>query len=104
MTDDFKQAAQEKLQTDPVKLGIYRHYKGGLYLVFAYSLDESTLTELVHYFSLERKTCWTRRRAEFFEIVMIAPGSAAPRFEFTRPATVAEVVALATVLAVPLNG
>lgn len=98
MTDDPKTIAQEKLHDNPVRLGVYRHHKGGMYLVFAFSLDESTLTELVHYFSLERKTCWTRTRAEFFETVLIGPKSAAPRFDFDGPATAAHVASLASVL------
>jgi|ERR1700722_4386748 len=97
MTVDPKQIAQEKLQANPVRLGIYRHYKGGHYLVFACSLDESSLTELVHYFSQERKSCWTRTRTEFFEDV--GDGQLdEPRFVFLCPAAAADVASLASVL------
>jgi hypothetical protein len=82
---DPKADAQERLQANPVRHGIYRHYKGGLYYVFACSLDESSLTELVHYYSLERKTCWTRSRLEFFELIEVErDGYDEARFVFQR--------------------
>jgi hypothetical protein len=84
-----KAAAQQLLRQNPVKRGIYRHYKGGLYLVFACSLDEASLTELVHYYSLERQTCWTRTRADFFEPVLV-DGRMFDRFVYMRRETMAE--------------
>ena len=97
-TSDEATAAQQRLQANPVRLGVYRHHKGGHYLVFACSLDESSLTELVHYFSQERKTCWTRTRKEFFETVVTASGFSVSRFEFVCSAAAVDVASLASVL------
>jgi hypothetical protein len=49
--------------------GIYTHRKGGLYVVFAHSVDEASLVPLVHYFSLEKETRWTRTVENFLEDV-----------------------------------
>ena len=81
---DFKDMAQEGLKatTARIKPGVYRHYKGGEYIVFATSLKEDTLEGLVHYYSIEKKTRWTRTVADFSEASI--PDSPYPRFVFVR--------------------
>ena len=96
MIDDIKSEAQSTLLARCRKADIipghrYRHYKGGLYLVFAISLDEESLHPLVHYYSLKRKTRWTRKLANF---VCTVPPSNEPRFVRIGPATT-DVVLLA---------
>ena len=63
----IKDKAQADLKALDFKLGVYRHYKGGLYVVFAVSLDEETLKPLVHYYSLAKETRWTRTLTNFTE-------------------------------------
>jgi hypothetical protein len=67
MTDliDAKTKAQMELQSIHLPLGTYRHYKGGLYVVLTMSLSEDTLLPLVHYYSIDRKTFWTRTYTDF---------------------------------------
>lgn len=74
-----KSAAQLALSREPVRLGVYRHYKGGQYIVFCVSLNEATLEQLVHYYSIEERFRWTRTREVFFEMVQDVP-----RFTFLR--------------------
>lgn len=49
--------------------GIYGHRNGGEYVLFAHSLDEETLEPLVHYYSLDKKTRWTRTLKVWIEVV-----------------------------------
>lgn len=63
-------------------IGVYGHRKGGTYAVFSHSVDETTLAPLVHYFSFEKHTRWTRTVENFLEIV-----DGAPRFRWVREAT-----------------
>ena len=46
---DPKDEAQEQLEKGRIPLGLYRHYKGPYYKVFALTIDEGTLEQLVHY-------------------------------------------------------
>jgi hypothetical protein len=83
---DAKDRAQEDLieKQEEVPLGLWRHYKGGEYIVFALSVQEDTCKHLVHYYSLDKKTRWTRSLSNFVEIVT-PPGSyLVPRFRFVR--------------------
>lgn len=62
---------------------LFRHYKGGVYKVIAYSLHESTHEELVTYQSLGDLRIWTRPEREFnqkFERMMIANNQLALNF------------------------
>lgn len=60
----------------------YRHYKGGRYLVLAITVFEGSLEPLVHYYSSEHKTRWTRTVRNFRETIGVGP-AATPRFTRT---------------------
>jgi hypothetical protein len=86
---DEKDAAQEKLESVKKKLplGTYQHYKGSYYTVFALSLKEDTLDVLVHYYSHEKKTRWSRTIEDFTAHVPEAPYEFREgRFKFIREA------------------
>jgi hypothetical protein len=83
---DEKDSWQKTLSTCAPALGLYRHYKGGLYVVFAMSIMEQDGALLVHYYSVIKNTRWTRPIDDFVELV-----DGKPRFEFVRKATVVEV-------------
>jgi hypothetical protein len=87
VTDDNKDVMQAALAKMKPRLGVYEHTKGGLYIVFAVSLKEDTLDPLVHYYSIDKKTRWTRDYENFVEVVL-----GRPRFVYVRPATVTELV------------
>lgn len=91
MAEDLKDRAQAKLASALVQLGVYRHYKGGLYTVFSTSIDEATLEPLVHYYSHAKRTRWTRTLRNFQETIKNDTGNV-PRFEFTSVASVSELV------------
>lgn len=69
-------------------IGVYAHQKGGEYVVYSHSVGEASLTALVHYFSLSKRTRWTRTVANFIEEV-----GGRRRFTSIRPATVEELEA-----------
>lgn len=88
MTDEAKEKAQREEKTSLYpRVGMYRHYKGGTYLVFARSVHEQTLEPLVHYYSYERCTFWTRTREDFLDIVTDADHVTRPRFVFVGEAS-----------------
>lgn len=62
--------------------GVYTHRKGGEYVLHGYSVDEASLKILVHYYSLKKKSWWTREAPVFTE-----PVDGKPRFWFLRLAT-----------------
>lgn len=64
---DPKTEAQAALALKPDARGIYRHYKGGTYILFAVSVSEAYGTHLVHCYSTERMTRWTRTWEDFFD-------------------------------------
>jgi len=57
-------------------VGVYRHYKGGLYRVHSYGFLEATMTPVVIYESIEQNadlpsgTYFVRPLEEFFETVV----------------------------------
>lgn len=71
MSDDPKTDAQQLLPTlaSHCPIGVYTHRKGGRYVVYGYSIDEESLAPLVHYYSLDKKTRWTRTISAFLEEV-----------------------------------
>jgi hypothetical protein len=75
MPPDPKTDAQQALSKSKSRcpVGLYMHRKGGAYIVFAHSLKEDTLDPLVHYWSIERRTVWTRTIADFIEVVEERP-------------------------------
>lgn len=61
---------------------VYRHYKGGLYVIVGRSIKKDTLDPLVTYRSNAKGTYWTRTLANFTEEVEVPIGcSPAPRFQ-----------------------
>ena len=78
---DAEQAALERRSVEA--RGLYRHYKGGLYIVFSTSLDEATGEGLVHYYSLEKRTRWTRTADNFWSAVVLE-GASIPVMRFKK--------------------
>jgi len=70
-----------------LKLGIYRHYKGGLYEVLSVALHSETLEPMVVYQGLFDSAefgpnpLWVRPFSMFLETINI-DGKEQPRFEF----------------------
>ena len=95
MSHDDKNEAQARLaatceSADVWPGHVYRHYKGGEYVVFAVTLDEDVLVPLVHYYSLEKRTRWTRMIVNFADVI---GDQASHRFERVRPVTFDEYLA-----------
>lgn len=91
--DDYKQQAQDRIaeEVGDTKRGLYKHYKGGLYVLFSESVDEATGDVLVHYYSLEKRTRWTRKLEVFFDDEFVIDDGcggtlAVERFKFLRTA------------------
>ena len=76
-----------RLRHDPknpigeVKLGKYRHYKGGEYEVIGIGFDSETLEDTVIYKSLENGNLWVRPKWMFEEYVSLN-GLPQKRFEY----------------------
>jgi hypothetical protein len=85
----LKQVAQLELRQGirHCEVGVYVHYKGGEYIVFAHTVDEDSLALLVHYYSMKRHTRWTRTVKNFCEII---DDKHTPRFRRVRHASLAE--------------
>lgn len=87
-----KDDAQEALRLARPLLGVYQHYKGPLYTLFCVSLDERTLEILVHYYSHEKRTRWTRTLQNFLEDTQRPMELASvPRFVRVRDASYLEL-------------
>lgn len=82
-----KDKRQRELRTLDIPLGVYEHYKGGLYTVFALSVQEESGEVLVHYYSHVKKTRWTRTWQNFGSVIFIPQGVSVPRFRFVRNVT-----------------
>lgn len=76
-------------------VGVYTHRKGGEYILYSHSLDESSLRPLVHYYSVTKANRWTRE-----VVVWNEPVDGRPRFWFIRPATKDELI-LAAGITIP---
>ena len=87
-TEEPKDTVQRCLYSlvEQCPIGVYRHRKGGEYVVFGHTVDEATLAPLVHYYSLTKQTRWTRTIVNFVEDV-----DGRPRFERARDATSLEL-------------
>jgi hypothetical protein len=80
MTDEDKDKAQEALKHCGIEEDqVYRHYKGGLYVVVAVSLKEDTLEPMITYRSNKKKGCWTRTMENWIELVTVNPDELIPR-------------------------
>lgn len=67
-----------------IKLGIYKHYKGGMYKVLGLAKHSETLENLVVYEALydnQTSKLWVRPMAMFEDLVEV-DGKQIPRFEF----------------------
>ena len=52
-----------------IKMGTYRHFKGGVYKVVAIALHSETLEEMVVYQNAENGKCWVRPASMWNETV-----------------------------------
>ncbi|MPN50895.1 hypothetical protein SDC9_198535 [bioreactor metagenome] len=69
-------------QTECIRAGIYRHYKGNYYQVLGEARHSETLESLVVYQALYGEYgLWVRPKAMFIENVLVA-GKSRPRFCF----------------------
>jgi len=59
---------------------VLRHYKGGHYVVIAWSTNSETEEKTIVYMSLETNEVWNRPVAMFSEYVNHGDGSEVPRF------------------------
>lgn len=62
--------------------GLYRHYKGSLYIVFAVAQHSETGELMVIYRELTKEGAWVRPLAMFEEEVLWPDGVTRPRFSF----------------------
>ncbi len=88
---DAKDLAQQKLAKRRRVIGVYRHYKGGVYTVYSTSVDEETGEHLVHYYSHKKKTRWTRKMPNFTGYVKHEDGTKEKRFTLIRRADIADL-------------
>lgn len=61
------------VEVQPVKPGIYKHYKGGTYLVLGTFTDEKTKERKVSYVDLKTQQGWHRIESEWFDDVKGGP-------------------------------
>ena len=87
---DEKDKAQEDLRLlkEKTRVGVYQHYKGPHYTMFATSVKEDNCDLLVHYYSHDHKTRWTRTLNDFCSEVP----DHGKRFVFVRDATTDELL------------
>jgi hypothetical protein len=72
---DPKDQAQTVLDGCGIEPGqVYRHYKGGLYVIVAVAIDEASLEPMVVYRSNRRGTTWIRTLANFIERIKMEVG------------------------------
>lgn len=88
---DQKNDWQAALARDSVTLGYWKHRLGGSYIVFATTCNEENGEILVHYYSIVKRTRWSRSKQNFTEQV-----GDRGRFEWWRPATLDELAAAAS--------
>jgi hypothetical protein len=66
-----------------VPTGLYRHYKGSLYLVLFFARHSETEEGLVVYKQLDDDRIWVRP-SEMFRENVVVDGRQCPRFEYVR--------------------
>ncbi len=64
-----------------IKIGIYRHFKGGVYEVLHIAKHSETLEDMVVYRNVSSGDCWVRPASMWNEEVEFE-GSIVPRFSF----------------------
>ncbi len=67
------QAALRDLAINACPIGVYAHRKGGTYVVYSHSVDESTLAALAHYYNVIDGTRWTLTVESFIKEVAGRP-------------------------------
>ena len=65
---------------EKVELGIYRHYKGGFYVVLGVAPHTETGEELVFYRGVKDGKFWIRPKSMFLEKIVL-DGKETPRFK-----------------------
>ena len=66
-----------------METGLYRHYRGGLYVVTDIGFHTETEEELVSYFDVtDPRKVWFRPKGMFTDSVINSDGRQVPRFEF----------------------
>ena len=68
-------------KNEPIKPGVYRHFKGGVYQVLYIAKHSETLENMVIYKSMADGGIWTRPASMWNEIVE-RDGKCFPRFEY----------------------
>ncbi len=91
---DMKDEAQKALAEARDVRGVYKHRKGGTYVLYSVTVDEESLETMVHYYSVERGSRWTRPLRVWTE-----PVEGHPRFWKVRDATVSELLKAADIYA-----
>ncbi len=82
VTVKITHAREVKQPEQQVKLGIYRHFKGGMYQVIGFARHSETLEKLVVYQALYKNYgIWVRPINMFTEEVMYH-GAIVPRFSY----------------------
>jgi len=64
-----------------IKLGKYKHFKGGVYQVLGIAKQSETLKELVIYQNFEKSDLWARPKLNFVQKVIVN-GKEVPRFKY----------------------
>ena len=67
----------------PIRLGLYRHYKGGEYEVLGVARHSETLEPMVVYRNIEHNAMWVRPRKIFDQTAEVG-GKQVPRFQFVK--------------------
>jgi len=80
--DDRRQTTDDSKQKRKIKLGIYKHFKGGEYQVLNIGKHSETKEEFVVYQSLKDKDKICIRPKKMFEEKVKVDGKKVPRFEF----------------------
>lgn len=74
-----------EIYTTEVQIGVYRHFKGGLYQVICLGHDSESNEEIVVYRNLYGSFgAWVRSRKMFTQVVD-AEGKSVPRFMYLGP-------------------
>lgn len=86
IAQDFRHSKIAMTQDDqasaPIKNGLYRHYKGGMYFVMGIAEHSETREQLVVYQALYgERGLWVRPLAMFMDTVEVG-GETINRFEF----------------------
>lgn len=79
MKTDAEIKAMAMATDGPLPDEVYRHYRGGAYLIVARAIDEATLTPSVVYRAMDTKVIWVRPLDDFMSGVEV-DGVTRPRF------------------------